>query len=143
MGDVLLRLLRRKTVNALIYRGDRSKPPEYRFVEPCSSFEQSKAVPQRGCLLWIPCKSPGAASQYATLDVEHAKFGEKMVVHDLMWLLGKEEVQRLRTARIYKEGELFMLKQWRSESNMRLHQLLWRLQGYLAESKPASSEQHE
>lgn len=140
MGDVLLKMLRRRAVDGLIYRATRSNSPDWKFVEPCSSWDATKDVFLRGCVLWIPKEDQGARNQYATIDVE-AKFGSKMAVHDLRWLLGEEEVKRLKeSAEVYRDNEIIVLKQWRSESMIKLHQLLWRLQGYLADPKPNKSE---
>lgn len=34
---------------------------------------------------------------------------------------------------MFRENEIVVLKQWKSLKMMKLHLLLWRLQGYLAE----------
>ncbi|KAF7563615.1 hypothetical protein G7046_g524 [Stylonectria norvegica] len=137
MGDVVLKMLRRKAVDALIHRGNRSPGPYYKFIEPCIDWNVIKDVRLRGCVLWMPKETEGSSSQYATFDVEGAKFGAKMAVHNLHWLLGEEEVQRLQdSAEVFRESDILVLRQWRSDSNIQLHQLLWRLQGYLAEAKP-------
>lgn len=133
MGDMLLHMMRKQATDALVARGSRLHGPKHKFVEPCASWEDVKAVRQRGCVLWLP-GTKDAAGQYATLDIEEAQYGRKMAVHNLRWLLGEEEVQRLRaSAEVFQDGEIFVLKQWPSTSMMRLHLLLWRLQGYLAE----------
>ncbi|EGR46308.1 uncharacterized protein TRIREDRAFT_80312 [Trichoderma reesei QM6a] len=135
MGEVLLQKMRQQATDALVLRGNRLQPHEdkHRFIEPCASWKDVEGVKLRGCVLWLPEKRD-AARQYATLDIEGAQYGKKMVVHNLWWLLGEQEVQRLReSAELFREGEIFVLKQWGSTSMMRLHMLLWRLQGYLAE----------
>ncbi|KAL7812115.1 hypothetical protein V8C44DRAFT_90178 [Trichoderma aethiopicum] len=135
MGDVLLQKMRQEATDALAVRSKRAQPYEvkHRFVEPCASWKDVEGVKMRGCVLWLPEKKD-AAGQYATLDIEGAQYGKKMVVHNLWWLLDEEEVQRLReSSELFREGEIFVLKQWGSTSMMRLHMLLWRLQGYLAE----------
>ncbi|KAL6854502.1 hypothetical protein J3F83DRAFT_754741 [Trichoderma novae-zelandiae] len=135
MGDVLLQMMRQQATDALAVRGSRLQPHEdkHRFIEPCASWKDVEGVKLRGCVLWLPEKKD-AARQYATLDIEGAQYGKKMAVHNLYWLLGEEEVQRLReSAELFREGEIFVLKQWGSTSMMRLHLLLWRLQGYLGE----------
>jgi hypothetical protein len=88
-------------------------------------------VKLRGCVLWLP-REEGAATKYATYDVEGAKYGQTMPVHNLRWLLGEEEVARLQAGSgLFRDSELVVLKQWPKASMMQLHLLLWRLQGYL------------
>ncbi|RFU81820.1 hypothetical protein TARUN_411 [Trichoderma arundinaceum] len=90
MGDMLLRMMRKQAADALIVRGNRLREPQHKFIQPCASWEDVQGVRLRGCVLWLPEKK-GAAEQYATLDVEGAQYGKKMVVHNLDWLLGEEE----------------------------------------------------
>lgn len=132
MADVVLNMMRRTAVDALIHRGIGSSGPEFKFIEPCANWDEAKKVLLRGCILWIPKEDDGKSHQYATLDVENVKFGDKMPVHDLNWLLGEEELRRLRDSNaLFRDNEILVLKQWRSTAMIRLHQLLWRLQGYL------------
>ncbi|UKZ94362.1 uncharacterized protein TrAFT101_009236 [Trichoderma asperellum] len=140
MGSLLLGMMRKYVVDALIVRGNRPHGPKDRFIQPCISWKDVEGVRMRGCVIWLPEKSDGP-KQYATLDVEGARYGRKMVVHNLRYLLGDEELQRLRdSAEVFREGEIFVLKQWASTSMMKLHLLLWKLQGYLAaESDTGSS----
>lgn len=133
MGDVLLQMMRQQATDALATRGNRLHELKHKFIEPCANWKDVKGVGLRGCVLWLPGKKD-AADQYATLDIGEAQYGKKMVVHNLHWLLGEREVQRLRdSAQLFRDGEIFVLKQWPSMSVMKLHLLLWRLQGYLAE----------
>ncbi|KAL7784615.1 hypothetical protein V8C37DRAFT_395458 [Trichoderma ceciliae] len=139
MGDMLLRMMRKQATDALTTRGNRLHEPKYKFIEPCAGWEDVKGVRLRGCVLWLPEKED-AAEQYATLDIEGAQYGRKMAVHNLRWLLGDEEVQRLRdSAEVFRNEEILVLKQWGSTSMMRLHLLLWRLQGYLAKPDAGSA----
>lgn len=141
MGDLLLESLRRRAVDALIIRAKQSSAPKRKFLEPCSSWDDVKKVDRGGCVLWIPETSAGVANRYATLDVEGANYGKKMAVHDLRWLLGDEEVQRLREeTELFQGQEFLVLKYWNSKSARSLHLLLWRLQGYLKESKTRVSD---
>lgn len=140
MGDIVLQMMRRRAVDALIVRSTRSPSPSFKFLEPCANWDEVKRVDLRGCVLWLPNHADAESSQYATVDVEDVKYGAKMAVHNLNWLLGEEEVKRLRESTdIFRENELVVLKQWRSESMIKLHQLLWRLQGYLDKPTPASA----
>lgn len=142
MGDMLLQMMRKQATDALAVRGNRLHEPKHRFLEPCASWKDVEAVRLRGCVLWLPEKKEKGAYQYATLDIEGAQYGRKMLVHNLHWLLGEREVQRLRdSAQLFRDGEIFVLKQWGSTSMMKLHLLLWRLQGYLAEPGPGSASQ--
>lgn len=134
MGDVLLGMMRRKTVNALIKRTEESLSPADKFVAGCNTWDDIKAVKNRGCVLWLP-KEHDTGPQYPTWDVEGAKYGQKMPVHNLSLLLGEEQVARLKASSpIFRERDILVLKYWKSESMVRLHLLLWRLQGYLAAS---------
>ncbi|KAM0205420.1 hypothetical protein ACHAQI_009142 [Fusarium lateritium] len=118
MGDVLLKMLRRLAVDTLIARSDRVGKQPDKFIAPVKSWEEAKEHDSRGCILYIPNEDMEDANSYATLDVEGANYGNKIAVHDLRYLLGEEEVARLRNHR--------------SLSMRSLHMLLWRLQGYLA-----------
>lgn len=139
MGSLLLGMMRKHVADALIARGNRPHGPKDRFIHPCVNWKDVEGVRMRGCVIWLPEKSHGPR-QYATLDVEGAQYGRKMVVHNLRWLLGDEEVQRLRdSAEVFRQGEIFVLKQWASTSMMKLHLLLWKLQGFLAEPDTGSS----
>ncbi|KAF5025103.1 hypothetical protein F66182_2804 [Fusarium sp. NRRL 66182] len=140
MGDYLLKLLRREAVDALVLRATRETDQSpSKFIQPVASWDEAKGKKLvGGCVLWIPKESKGQAAGYATLDVEDANYGAKMAVHDLVYLLGEEEVQRLRDeAELFRDQEFLVLRPWRSKSMRSLHLLLWRLQGYLAEPKAA------
>ncbi|POR32025.1 Uncharacterized protein TPAR_07786 [Tolypocladium paradoxum] len=138
MGQVLLRMLRRHAVDALIARTCRTEESRDTFIHPCADWEQAKDVKLRGCVLWLPETQKDATRQYATLDVEGARYGQKMAVHNLRWLLGDEEAERLRReAPMFRDHEILVLRQWKSVGVMRLHLLLWRLQGYLAQPPQA------
>ncbi|KAM0479487.1 hypothetical protein ACHAPX_004702 [Trichoderma viride] len=139
MGNLLLGMMRTHATDALIARGNRPHGPKDRFIQHCVNWKDVEGVRMRGCVIWLPENGHGPR-QYATLDVEGAQYGRKMVVHNLRWLLGDNEVQRLKdSAEVFREGEIFVLKQWTSTSMMRLHLLLWKLQGYLAEPDTGSS----
>ncbi|KAF9760779.1 hypothetical protein IL306_004123 [Fusarium sp. DS 682] len=134
MGDVLLEMLRRVAVDALITRSCRKGLwAPHKFIKPVSSWEEAKTVPGGGAVLYIPKEPMEDINSYATLDIEDAPFASKMAVHDLRFLLGEEELERLRkTSQVFREHELLVLKNFRSGSMRALHLLLWRLQGYLA-----------
>ncbi|KAH6603246.1 hypothetical protein Trco_008021 [Trichoderma cornu-damae] len=141
MGDMLLQMMRNRATDALVARGKRLYEPKHKFIEPCASWKDVEGVRLRGCVLWLP-ETKDAARQYATLDIEGTQYGRKMAVHNLRWLLGEEEVKRLRdSAQVFRDGEIFVLKQWGSMSMMSLHLLLWRLQGYLAEPDAGRTSQ--
>lgn len=160
------------------------------FIEPVQSWNDVQGVRRRASVLWMPSSDASAdasstfdtnttTAEYATLDVPEAKYDRKMSVYDLRWLLGDEEVARMRSAmseldRRYgtdnggangtgrqlplgqkkadggngdgdgdgngadagsvaiTTGRLYVLRYWPSRSMSSLHQLLWRLHGYLA-----------
>jgi hypothetical protein len=135
MVNVLESMLRKQAVDALIRRatrGDGQNP--HMFIEPCASWDKVKDVKLRGCVLWLP-KNEVKGGGYPTLDVE-AQYGAKLAVYNLLWLFGHEEVARLKEeALMFRDTELLVLKQWPTWSVKSLHMLLWRLQGFLAESQ--------
>ena len=142
-GDALLRMLRRRATDQLVERGTRveERSGQHKFVQACDDWAAVKDVMERGCVLWMPREGDAggaaAAAQFATLDVEGVAFGAKMAVHNLWWLLGEDEVERLREgAEVFRDREIVVLRQWRSVKMMKLHLLLWRLQGYLADPTP-------
>jgi hypothetical protein len=93
-------------------------------------------------VLWLP-KEEVAGSVYPTFDVD-AQFGAKMAVYNLPWLLGKDEVARLKEeAPMLRDQELLVLKQWPTWSVKSLHMLLWRLQGFLADSGEKPKEKRK
>lgn len=98
-GDVLLQMFRARATDQLIERGNRIENDPHKFVEACASWDAVKDVKLRGCVLWLP-REQGSETQYATLDVDGPAYGRKMAVHNLRWLLGEEEVRRLRRRRL-------------------------------------------
>ncbi|KAM0429676.1 hypothetical protein ACHAPT_006282 [Fusarium lateritium] len=134
MDEVLLQMMKSKVTDTLIQRGKHSTDPEFKFIQPCSGWDDSDAFMKGGCILWIPKEPQGESSAYATLDVRGPSSRTKLAVHDLLWVLGEEEVQRLKNeAKIFRDREILLLKPWRSRAIRNLHLLLWRLQGYLAD----------
>jgi hypothetical protein len=72
-------------------------------------------------------------NSYATLDVEGANYASKVAVHDLRYLLGEEELERLRSkSNAFSDHNILILTHHKSLSMRKLHMLLWKLQGYLA-----------
>ncbi|CAG9942288.1 unnamed protein product [Clonostachys rosea f. rosea IK726] len=143
-GDLLLGMLRRAAVDALIARSNRTQPPLDKFIQPVKSWEEIGLVRRRGCILWLPTRQSQdqekeglAKTRYATYDLKDVAYDRKMPVHDLKWLLGDEEVARLRADApdIFGSGELFVLKTWKSHSMVNLHLLLWRLQGFMPQEQ--------
>lgn len=132
MGDYLLKEFRRYAVDALISRSRRKGRPGHQYIQSCAGWSDVVNVVQRGCVLWMPYEPITANRQYATFEAEGAQYGKTMAVHNLIWLLGGEEVKRLRAeAGVFRYHEILVLTQWDSIGMMRLHLLLWRLQGYL------------
>lgn len=132
MGDVVLNMMRSQVTTSLV---ERAQDPDFMSMEPCGKWEGIKDVERRGCVLWLPENRETAATQYATYDIEDAKYGAKMAVHNLFWLLGDEYVAKLREASpIFRDNELVVLKTMQGKRMNRLHMLLWRMQGYLYKS---------
>ncbi|KAF4500286.1 hypothetical protein FAGAP_3515 [Fusarium agapanthi] len=134
MGDVLLGMMRRLAVDTLITRSCREGLwAPHKFIRPVASWEEAKSIPGGGAILYIPEEDMENMNSYATLDIEDASYGSKMAVHDLRYLLGGEELGRLREkSQVFRDHEISVLKNFRSGSMRALHLLLWRLQGYLA-----------
>ncbi|EWZ46554.1 hypothetical protein IWW34DRAFT_712465 [Fusarium oxysporum f. sp. albedinis] len=134
MGDVLLGMLRRVAVDTLITRSCREGLwAPHKFIRPVASWEEAKRIPGGGAILYIPKEDMEDMNSYATLDIEDASYASKMAVHDLRYLLGEGEVERLREkSEVFRDHEILVLKNFRSGSMRALHLLLWRLQGYLA-----------
>jgi len=136
MDEVLLKMMQRQAADALIARSfsnrDTKKDP-HKFIMPVDSWEEAQNHVAGGAILYLPTEPSDDMNNYATLDVEGANYGAKVVVHDLNFLLG-DEVERLKQESDDFVGqELLILKNHRSESMRSLFLLLWRLQGYLAE----------
>ncbi|KAF7551102.1 hypothetical protein G7Z17_g5254 [Cylindrodendrum hubeiense] len=141
MADFVLNHQRRTVVDALIHRANRSNSPDSRFLQSVATWDEVKTVDNRGCVLWLSDKVDPVADSFATLDVENVKYWNKMPVHNLTWLLGEEEVQRLReSSEVFRDNQLVVLKLWKSESMRKLHLLLWRLQGYQAQMKRSDKD---
>ncbi|PFH61728.1 hypothetical protein XA68_16449 [Ophiocordyceps unilateralis] len=142
LGDVLLAMLRRRAVDALIERGRPTRHAKDQSIFNCASWDDVRHVERRGCVLWLPDHNMDLPQQYATLDIEDVQYGSKMVVHDLFWLLGDDQVRRLREeSPMFRDGKILVLTHWGSITMMRLHLLLWRLQGYL--DRQTAMKQHE
>ncbi|RDA88494.1 hypothetical protein CP532_6619 [Ophiocordyceps camponoti-leonardi (nom. inval.)] len=140
MGDVLLAMFRRRATDALIDRGRPTKHEEDQSIYTCATWNDIQHVVRRGCVLWLPAQKD-AAQQYATWDIEEAHYGSKMAVHNLYWLLGDAEAGRLKKkSAMFRSNEIMVLTHWSSMNMMRLHMLLWRLQGYLEPAASLSSD---
>ncbi|KAI5468073.1 Alpha/Beta hydrolase protein [Mariannaea sp. PMI_226] len=136
MGEMILRQQRRAVVDALIYRATRSKDPDFRFLQSVNNWDEVKNIEKRGSVLWFADRVDPVADSFATLDIQHAKWWKKMPVHNLTWLLGGDEVHRLReSSEIFRNNDIVVLKLWRSESMRKLHLLLWRMQVFVSMEK--------
>ncbi|KAK7426464.1 hypothetical protein QQZ08_007059 [Neonectria magnoliae] len=144
MADFVLKQQRRTAVDALIYRANRSTSPDFRFLQSAAGWDAVKDIKKAGCVLWLSDKVDPVADSFATLDVEGVNYWSKLPVHNLTWLLGEEEVQRLRdSSEIFRDSKHVVLKLWRSESMRKLHLLLWRLQGYQAQMQRRDEDEDE
>lgn len=133
MGDVLLKMLRHLAVDTLITRSAREGKKPDMFITPVKSWEEAKKHVGRGSILYIPNEDMEDANSYATLDVADANYASKVAVHDLRYLLGEEELNRLRSeSKAFSDYDILILTHHRSLSMRKLHMLLWKLQGYLA-----------
>ena len=133
MSDFLLAMYRRYITDALIRRATRPKGKDpFFYIEPCKNWETVQNVRSRGAVLWLPGSESGVRDgAYQTLDVD-AKYGMKLTVYNLPWLLGEKELKRLKEeAPTFRMQEIFVLSAWATWAMKNLHMLLWRLQGYL------------
>lgn len=157
MADVVLKMMRQTLVDSLVERSAASVRHQSSCgqIVPIGSWEDAKQVKERGSLLFLQAddaKSPDAgvdkvvpSFEYATLDVDNTSYDRKMPVYDLIRLLGKDEVARLRASApaTFSQNESqgrsvqrkYVLKRKSSHSSINLHLLLWRLEGYLAENR--------
>ncbi|KAK2597427.1 hypothetical protein QQS21_005975 [Conoideocrella luteorostrata] len=134
MGHVLLQMMRRHATDALLSSSNPEGQDSTALIQACQDWGGVKNVDLRGCVLWLPPEDD-TSPQYATLDLEGSRYGGKTTVHNLHWLLGESEVQRLRSmSELFSQNEILVLRQWKSRPIMNLHLLLWRLKGYLAQS---------
>ena len=149
MGDYVLDSIRRTVTDAILHRTSRTLHGG-KMVEPVKSWDEIKNIGHRESILWLPSleqsgdkhhaqdvnASPGP-SAYATFDVEGVAYKQKMVVHDLPWLLGSEEVARLREGapQVFGEHNLFVMRLWNNKAVSHLHILLWRLHGFLSHTE--------
>lgn len=134
MGDLILKRQRQTAIDALVYRAKKSQAAEGRYLQPVKSWDEVKGVLNRGCVLWFGDRADAKKDAFATLDVQDVQYWRKLPVHNLTWLLGEEGVKELReSSTMFRDNELVVLKLCKSDSVRKLHLLLWRMQGYLAE----------
>lgn len=133
MGDLVLQTLRSVVTTSLIWR---AKLPDHRLIYPCATWEEIKGLPRRASILWLPKNKEGTAKhRYATYEVKGDSEDRQMAVHNLYWLLGEEEVARLRAeAEVFRDNDILVFRTWAGQSTKQLHLLLWKLQGYMDSS---------
>lgn len=161
MGDVILKMMRQTLVDALVARSTSSvSGSPGTQIERIESWDDARNVKERGSVLLLSGDDTEAIKAgsdvtepfpaYLTLDVDGASYDRKIPVYDLNRLLGAEEVARLRGSApaVFGRNETqgrsgqqkYVLKRKSSHSSTNLHLLLWRIEGYLAETRaPASS----
>jgi len=137
MGDVLLRMLRRRATDALVTWASSTMTPKDGFetLRPCSGWAEVDMAKPGGCVLWLPGvkQNSRGAAPYATLDIAGAQYKQKLVVHNLPWLLGESEVERLKSeSPTFCNHQILVLRHGKCQRLTELHLLLWRVQGYLA-----------
>ncbi|KAI6781217.1 uncharacterized protein J7T54_002574 [Emericellopsis cladophorae] len=101
MGDFVLDKMRRVVVDALLARSDKNFGPQTKFMDDGHAVDDASAA-----------ALSSTTSEFATFDVDGAKYGSKMAVHDLYWLLGTTEVAKLKERRphLFDEHGLVVLK---------------------------------
>ncbi|KAB5576014.1 hypothetical protein GE09DRAFT_1053471 [Coniochaeta sp. 2T2.1] len=136
MGGLVLELMRRRTVEELVYYAKLSEDTSRNaYIVRCKTWEDIKKPEyngHRGCVLWFSSdgedwEGPGPR---AIMDVPGVRFGGKIPVHNMNRLMGDEHSERLRReTEIFGKGSLFMVVRART---MEVQLKLWKLQGYLA-----------
>jgi hypothetical protein len=143
MGPFLLDLQRRRAVDMLLYLSEMCEGEEARrYLRPCKTWGDVKEVGTGGCVLWYPIKDDGQSGswpteepgsipdEYATIDVHGLKQTTRLAIHNLIMLLGAEQLDRLRqNSRIFRDNTLVWLGRKRTTD---VQMRLWKLQGYLA-----------
>lgn len=145
MDTAVLGIKRNVIRNQLLHFAQLTEKEERKYVIRCENYEDAKQLKHRGCLLYLgPGPEARAASsttpagglpgpppaQLSVLNIEGARFGSKLAVHNLDVLLGEENVTYLRhRAGIFRDGSLFLLGR---QATVKLQMNLWKLQGYLS-----------
>jgi hypothetical protein len=138
MDVVVLKLLRRRVFDALLYFGKKSGEEHRKYVVKCEGWNDVKALKHRGCLLFLgpaEAAAPDSKPQYvpprlSVMDVGPVKYESKLAVHNLRVLLGEEGISRLRQeSALFRDGSLFLLGR---QATVKLQMLLWKLQGYMS-----------
>lgn len=131
MDVFLLDEMRRQIVAGLLTFARLNEETGRGYVLPVAGWDEvNKGVPQKGCVLWFGAGRADAPGPMATLDVEGASYERTLPVHNMNYLLGEEEVGRLREHPLYRDNWLFVVR-WKSTRALQLD--LWKLQGYLAQ----------
>ncbi|KAJ9134616.1 hypothetical protein NKR23_g10031 [Pleurostoma richardsiae] len=145
MDDLVLELMRRRIVEELLFMAEMSANQGRKYVRRLGGWNEIRADVHRGCVLWIDgtsteevderdgahdARTTDGPGEFATVDLEEVKRDAKLPVHNLVSLLGREQVYRLRQGSpTFREGTLFLLSRQRT---IDLQLKLWKLQGYLA-----------
>ncbi|KAK4669541.1 uncharacterized protein QC763_203910 [Podospora pseudopauciseta] len=151
MDTYLLETMRKRVFEGLIHAahlaekgGSDGRPRKY--VTKLNSWNEVSELKQRQCVLFFgPPEGlpPGPAmasvpSAISTMAIKGSKFGEKIAVHDMRVVLGREHLAKLRQeSTLLQDGSLYML---RGQASMRLNMLIWKLQEYIAGSEDSVGE---
>ncbi|KAK1835929.1 hypothetical protein QBC39DRAFT_339962 [Podospora conica] len=137
MDAFLLTAMRRRAVEDLLFYADLVEQQGRKYLVRCAGWDEIRELKHRGCVLVL---GGAEVPRLSTMSIEGARFGEKLVVHDLRGLLGEDGVEQLRgSSGLFKEGDLFLLGRRRT---VELQMQLWKLQGFLAfEREPTVSEE--
>ncbi|KAK0735419.1 hypothetical protein B0T21DRAFT_186211 [Apiosordaria backusii] len=143
MDRYLLETMRKRVYEGLLHAahmaeqgGEDGRPRKY--VTKVESWEVVNELKHRQCVLFFgppegASFNPTMASvpsPISTMAIKGSKFGAKLAVHDMRAVMGKEYLARLRQeSELLRDGSLYLL---RGQATMRLHMLIWKLQGYFA-----------
>lgn len=142
MDAALLELMRRRVVEGLLHFANMVEQHGREYIVKCERWDDALRLKHRGCLLFLgrhEATSSESSLEFvpprlSTMDVPSARFGKKLVVHDLPALLGQEHAGRLRQeSALLRDGTLFLLGR---QATVNLQMLIWKLQGYMAWEEP-------
>ncbi len=147
MSDLVLELRRRRIIEDVLYFSKLCEEADREYLAKCEAWGDFGGLTHRGCVLYLADgdspitngtsneTSAQPPARLSLMDIEGAKFGSKLVVHNLDALLGKENVDSLRRrSGVIQTGSLFVL---RGKRTLNLQLKLWKLQCYMTRDSDA------
>ncbi|KAK1756928.1 hypothetical protein QBC47DRAFT_172995 [Echria macrotheca] len=136
--SLLLDAMRHRIMLYLQYLDNLVAKEDRLYITRCDTWEDAHKHLKPVCLLALGGSGepgppiPSSLPQLSILPREQRRRGGVIPIHDMRVLLGDENIALLRKkTSIFRSGSLFLVSRDRS---MRLEMLLWKLQGFLAQS---------